>query len=232
MSRILPAMFLGFVVTAASLLPQQAEAQARFGVIIGNGGGVRIGVGNGYYGPGYGAGYGPGYGYRNYINGPVGVGIAPRPLYVPPQQPLYTPYTSIPQQQTLASPTPLADGGEIVIFSPPSNGQDIRYLLNGQLYTMPAGTKQSLTNDRTWTIQFESTPGQVTTYSLVAAKYKFKPTENGIGLFQTQDAPESTLPQGLPPAPDLTPTPNPPEAPIPDLDATVIPSRPALKATP
>lgn len=248
MSRTVQTLFWSLVATTTCLFPQQVEAQARFGVIIGNGGGVRIGVGNGYYGPGYGAGYGPGYGqgygYRGYGAGPVGVGIAPvaplspRPLYVPPQQPLYTPQPqTLAQQQAPTSPTPIADGGEIIIFNPASTGQDVRYLLNGQLYTMPAGTKQSLTNDRTWTIQYEGTPGQVTSYSLVAAKYKFKPTDTGVGLFQTQDTPESTLTQGAPglppaPQPDTTPVPNPPEAPIPDLDATVIPSRPSLKTTP
>jgi hypothetical protein len=119
----------------------------------------------------------------------------------------------------------MADGGEILLFNPTSSQIEVRYMLNGQLYTLPPGTKQSLTNDRTWTVQFEATPDQVTTYTLKSARYKFKATESGLGLFQTQDSPEVAQPRGLPPAP----VPSPPE---PDSEATVIPSRPALKTAP
>jgi hypothetical protein len=103
---------------------------------------------------------------------------------------------------------------------------------------MPSGTKQSIVNDRQWTIQYEASPGTISTYTLVTARYKFKQTEAGVGLFQTQDTPEEAQAAGLPAAP----TPDPPESsilrgpipqpPTPDLDGTVIPSRPALKTTP
>lgn len=230
MSRVLQSLVWGLVIVT-SLSPGQAEAQ-RFGVVIGNGGGVRVGIGNGpMYGP-----YGPGPGYRGYGYGPVGVAIANRPAVAASPSPLVAPQ----QSPTLASPTPLTiDGGEIVVYNPSSTGQDIRYLLNGQLFTMPAGTKQSIVNDRTWTIQYESSPGTVVTYTLVTARYKFKPTETGVGLFQTQDTPEAAqAASGLPaaPTPDLPessilrgPIPQPP---TPGIDGTVIPSRPALKTTP
>src|SRR4051812_12960228 len=103
MSRMFQSLLCGVVISTVGLPTESALAQARFGVAIGNGGGVRIGVGNGYYGPGY----GPGYGYRGYGYGPVGVNIAPRPLYAPQPQPTYAPQA---QPQTLMSPTLTADG--------------------------------------------------------------------------------------------------------------------------
>jgi hypothetical protein len=229
-------MVWGLVALTACCSSDEARAQSRvrFGVTFGSGG-VRIGVGNGpiygpgyygpgYYGPGYGRGYGPGLGY-----GVPPVVIAPRPVYVPQpvyiqSQPQYVPgvTTYVP-----ATPAPVADGGEILLFSPATNTGDVNYTLNGQLFTMPPGTKQRFVNDRKWTIQFESAPGQVTAYTLESARYKFKPSETGLGLFQTQDTPEVAQP-GLPPAP----IPNPPEAQAPEGEATVIPSRPPLKTTP
>ncbi len=199
------------VVSCVAGTEAQADPRVRFGVTFGSGG-VRVGVGNGpiygpgYYGPGYGPGYyGPGYGY-GYRPAPVYV---PQPVYVQPQ-PVYVqprPVYTQPQYSTIpAGPTPLADGGEILLFSPSTNTGNIRYTLNGQPYTMPPGTKQRFTNDRTWTIQFESAPGQTSTYTLSADRYKFTSTESAVGLFQTQDLPEVTQP-GLPPAP----IPNPPE---------------------
>lgn len=228
-------MVWGLVAIAMALASDDAQAdpRVRFGFSFGNGG-IRVGVGNGYYGPGY---YGP-YGYGPYGYGPAVV-VAPRPVYVPPPvyvqpqpvyvqpqpvqpQPVYSPTTALP-----AAPSPYADGGEIVLFSPSTNTSDIRYMLNGHQYTMKPGTKQRFTNDRTWTVQYESLPGQVVTYTLHSVHYKFKQSESGLSLFKTQDTPESTQ-FGLPPAP----TPNPPEAAIPDLNGTVIPTRPPLKTLP
>ncbi len=232
MSRILQTTVWGLVALAMCGSSNEAQAQrVRVGIGFG-GGGVRIGVGNGpFYGPGYyGSGYGPGYGYGNgygYGYGGPGVMIAPRPVYVP--QPVYVQpqQTYIPGNTGFvpAAPTSIPDGGEILLFSPATNNGEVNYTLNGQAFRMPPGTKQRFVNDRKWTIQFESAPGQVTTYTLESARYKFKSTTTGLGLFQTQDMPEVAQP-GLPPAP----IPNPPEAPAPE--ATVIPSRPALKTTP
>ncbi len=238
MSRILQATVWGLVALATCWSSNEAQAQrVRVGFGFGRGG-IRIGVGNGpvygrgfygpgYYGPGYygsGYGYGPGVGYGY---GSPSVMIAPRPVYVP--QPVYVQ----PQQSYIpgntgyvpAAPTSIPDGGEILLFSPTTNNGDVNYTLNGEAFRMPPGTKQRFVNDRKWTIQFESAPGQVATYTLESARYKFKPTTAGLGLFQTQDSPGVAQP-GLP----LAPTPNPPEAPAPA--ATVIPSRPALKSTP
>ena len=135
----------------------------------------------------------------------------PQPVYVQPQQQ----YLTQPQYlTTTAGPTPITDGGEVLLFSPSTNQSDVHYALNGHRFTMPPGTKQRLTNDRVWTIQFESSPGQLATYTLSSSRYKFKPTDGGTGLFETQDTPEVVQP-GLPPTPGLPPAPipNPPEVP-------------------
>lgn len=220
-------MILGLVAIVASLSAAEAQAQvrARFGINIGNGG-VRVGLGNGSmygYGPGfYGPGTGYGFGYRPPLV------VAPQPVIVP--QPVYVPQSAYGQSQyptpqaIPTAPGPIADGGEIVIFSPAANVANVNYALNGQVFTMIPGTKQQFVNDRSWTIQFETAPGQVATYSLKTGRYKFKSTPAGLALVQTQDTPEAVEP-GLPPAP----IPNPPE---PDAEATVIPSRPALKTAP
>ncbi len=229
MSRIRHGMILGLVAIAASLSAMEAHAQvrARFGINIGNGG-VRVGLGNGSmygYGPGfYGPGTGYGYGYRPPVVCAPQPVLVPQPVYVP--QPGYgLPQTQYPTPQAIpTAPGPLADGGEIVIFSPAANVANVNYALNGQVFTMIPGTKQQFVNDRSWTIQFETAPGQVATYSLKTGRYKFKSTPAGLALVQTQDTPEAIEP-GLPPAP----IPNPPE---PDAEATVIPSRPALKTAP
>ena len=216
------------------LSPDEASAQRIRGGISFGSGGVRIGVGNGLYGPGYGrygygpglgyglGGYGPGYGYGY---GPPPVVVRPYPVYQP--QPVYVQPQYIQQPTVVSTPTPLADGGEILLFSPASNPGDVRYTLNGNPYTMPPGTKQRFVNDRTWTIEFESSPGRVAQYTLISSRYKFKPSDAGLGLFQTQDLPESASP-GLPAAP----IPNPPEPSASIFEGDVVPPRPILKAKP
>ena len=220
---------------AVWLSPDEASAQRIRGGISFGSGGVRIGIGNGFYGPRYGGyGYGPGYGYGSgygsgYGYGPSPIVVRPYPVYQ--SQPVYVQPQYIQQPavvgQTYGPTTPLPDGGEILLFSPASNRGDVRYTLNGTPYTMAPGTKQKFTNDRTWTIEFESSPGRVTQYTLTSSRYKFKPSDAGLGLFQTQDLPESA-PQGLPAAP----IPNPPEPAAANSDGTVVPPRPTLKATP
>ena len=219
------------------LSPDEASAQrVRVGISFGNGG-VRVGAGNGFYGPryggygygpglGYGSGFGPGYGY-----GPPPVVVRPYPVYQP--QPVYVQPQYIPQPAIVregygsTTPSPLADGGEILLFNPASNSGDVRYTLNGIPYTMAPGQKQKFTNDRTWTIEFESSPGRGAQYTLTSSRYKFKPSDAGLGLFQTQDLPESA-PQGLPAAP----IPNPPEPSASIFEGDVVPPRPTLKAKP
>ena len=223
---------LGLASFAMWTSPEEASAQrVRYGISFGNGG-VRVGIGNGgLYGPGYGygprlgygVGYGPGYGYAA-----PPVLVQPYPVYQPQpvlSQPQYIPQpTGVSEPYSLTTPTPLADGGEILLFSPATNPGDLHYTLNGIPYTMAPGTKQKFKNDRTWTIEFESSPGSVSQYTLTSSRYKFKPSDEGLGLFQTQDLPESA-PQGLPAAP----IPNPPE---PSAGDSVVPPRPTLKTTP
>ncbi len=238
MRQISSLVLLGLASFAMWLSPDEASAQrVRYGISFGSGG-VRVGVGSGpIYGPGYGGyGYGPGYGYGSgygYGYGPPAVVVRPypvyqpQPVYVQPQyvQPQYIQQPAVVRESyTSVTPSPLADGGEILLFSPASNPGDVRYTLNGIPYTMSPGTKQKFTNDRTWTIEFESSPGRVAQYTLISSRYKFKPSDAGLGLFQTQDLPESAR-QTLPAAP----IPNPPE---PSAEGDVVPPRPTLKTTP
>ncbi len=222
---------LGLASLAMWLSPEEASAQrVRYGISFGSGG-VRVGIGSGpAFGPGYGGyGYGPGLGYGSgfgpgYGYGPPPVVVRPYPVYQPQPaytQPQYLPQPAVARQfSSPTTPTPLADGGEILLFSPGSNPGDVHYTLNGIPYTMAPGTKQRFTNDRTWTIEFESSPGRVSQYTLTSSRYKFKPSDVGLGLFQTQDLPESA-PQTLPAAP----IPNPPEPSVSVFEGDVVPPR-------
>lgn len=116
---------------------------------------------------------------------------------------------------TVTSSTPSAtyDNGEIVIFSPPTNAVDVQYSLNGVSYTMKPGSMQKFTNDRIWIVNFTVGNGQTTKYTLASGRYKFKQSEAGIGLYQTQQSPEAPAPV---PQPDSSATPaNEQTAPIP-----------------
>ncbi|WP_373649672.1 hypothetical protein [Schlesneria sp. DSM 10557] len=85
------------------------------------------------------------------------------------------------------------DQGEVVIFSPPTNEQEVQYTLNGASYTMKPGTVQRFTNDRTWTIEVTLGNGTPTKYTLGSGHYKFKQTETGMSLYTTADSPETPL---------------------------------------
>ena len=100
-----------------------------------------------------------------------------------------------------AGPTP--DGGEIMLFSPANTPGEVEYALNGVRYTMRPGSVQRFTNDRTWTIELAPANGQSPLrYTLVSSRYKFKPSANGMAVFQTQDAPgTASQATSLPPAP-------------------------------
>jgi len=240
------------LVAVSSLSVREACAQrVRVGVSVGNGA-VRVGIGNGplyrprfsgrgygpggWYGPGWGGprygygGYLPGYGYgAGYGYGPgigYGVVVTPAPSALE-QQPVYGAPRVLPGVGSAASVvTPQGDGGEILIFSPASNTRSVRYWLNGRAYTMPPGTRQSLVNDRVWTIQFDAAPDQRVTYTLDSVRYKFRQDGAAVGLYQTQDWP-TAAPSQLPPAP--VPEPPLPEPPLPGLDSSAAgnPLRPA-----
>eukprot|EP00475_Leptophrys_vorax_P009035 TRINITY_DN15932_c1_g2_i2.p1 TRINITY_DN15932_c1_g2~~TRINITY_DN15932_c1_g2_i2.p1 ORF type:complete len:231 (+),score=2.79 TRINITY_DN15932_c1_g2_i2:112-804(+) len=178
-----------------------------------SGGGHHYG-GGGYYGGGYyggmGLGYGLGYGLGGYgYNSPVWYNR--QGYYSPPVQgyPVYSnPQYTVPQYTVSpVSTVPAPDGGEIVLFVAADAPAGIQYTLNGQPYSLKPGESQRLVNDRLWTIEFPPTANaQVALrYSLVSARYKFKASGTGMGLFQTQDdAPAAVA------APILPPVPNPP----------------------
>ena len=179
----------------------------------------------GYYGgyPGYGYGYGlgSGYGYGNYGYGSGAYYAQPiystynQPIYSTYNQPIYsTPAYSQPVYSNsniysgsspvvTSSPQVVYDGGEIVLFSPPSNTQDVQYTLNGAAYTMKPGALQKFSNDRNWTIDVSLGNGQSVKYTLSTGRYKFKQSDAGMGLFTTQDQPgtQSVTPSTIAPAP-------------------------------
>ncbi len=115
--------------------------------------------------------------------------------------------------ETASPPQATYDHGEIVIFSPPTNTVDVQYSLNGVSYTMKPGSMQKFTNDRIWIVNFNVGNGQNTKYTLASGRYKFKQSDAGIGLFMTQQSPETPAPV---PQPDASATPaNEPTAPVP-----------------
>jgi hypothetical protein len=146
----------------------------------------------GYGGYGYRSGYGYGYNQPYYYN---------QQYYNQSVQYYATPVTT-----TNAIPAP--DGGEIVLFVPGDAANGIQYTLNGQAFSMKPGDSQRLVNDRVWTIEFPTTPGGQLglRYTLISAKYKFKPSGSGMGLFQTQDSPTPVTAAPVP-----APVPNPPK---------------------
>ena len=105
---------------------------------------------------------------------------------------------------TESSPQITFDNGEILLFSPPTNTVDAQYSLNGVSYTMKPGSMQKFTNDRIWIINVNLGGGQNTKYTLSTGRYKFKQSEAGLGLFATQQSPETPAPV---PTPDSSATP-------------------------
>lgn len=192
----------------AGLMGQAAFAQG------GGGGGHHYG-GGGYYGGGghyggVGLGYGLGYGLGGYgYNSPVWYNR--QGYYSPPVQgyPVYSnPQYAVPQYTVSpVSPVPAPDGGEIVLFVAADAPAGIQYTLNGQPYSLKPGESQRLVNDRLWTIEFPPTAnGQIALrYSLISARYKFKASGTGMGLFQTQDDVPTAVAVPVQP-----PVPNPP----------------------
>lgn len=172
-----------------------------YGGTYGGFGGFYGGIGGlGFYGgsPGYGYGnYGAGNGY--YYTQPV----YSQPVYTPTVygQPVYSNSVSTSNFPVLTSPPVTSsasqvvyDNGEIVLFSPPGNTQDVQYILNGTAFTMKPGTMQKFTNDRTWTIDVNMGSGQTVKYTLSTGYFKFKQSESGVGLFSTKDQPEVAAP--------------------------------------
>ncbi len=173
------------------------------------GGGHHYGGGGGFYGGGLYSGFGSyygsglGYGSRYYGNG---YGYSSPYYYNQPAVRSYPVYAT--QQYTVSTPQYVPDGGEIVLFNPTNATTDVSYTLNGTPYTIKPGSVQRFTNDRLWTIEFPSNGTASLRYTLVAGRYKFKPSGSGMGLFQTQDSPDTPVqaPATLGPAP----IPNPP----------------------
>jgi len=152
-------------------------------------GGHGYGYGHGYYGGGWGYGY-P-YGYY------AGV----------------TPY--VVQRPIIADTT--FSGLPITIVNPATNSMTLSYVLNGVTYSIPPGSSQDLTLDRSWVISF-SRGGNFgeARYGLEPGVYTFSNTDHGWELFHAALAQPSvapTLSNELPANPMPAATPMPPTPP-------------------
>ncbi|MBS0206659.1 MAG: hypothetical protein JSS49_27600 [Planctomycetes bacterium] len=114
-------------------------------------------------------------------------------------------------QSNVAVGTPNSNGGAIKIFNPADSGGEVKYTLNGTAYSIQPGYSQVIQFDRVWTVEFGSggSAGNIR-YSLQPGLYKFKVTDTGWNLFQSQD-----LSTAIPVAP--IPMPPPADAPRPGL---------------
>jgi hypothetical protein len=112
------------------------------------------------------------------------------------------------------APNPSPDHGlPIVIDSPAAITMPINFSLNGRRYLIHPGERQTLTNDRPWTIQFDR-GGEYgfSEYGLTPGTYEFEATDRGWELFKlTRSAVVAQPPAGsaLPNAPPPAPTPQP-----------------------
>lgn len=130
-------------------------------------------------------------------------------VYVNPVGPVYgntggyfnasVPQNVVPYSLQANSVAALPRGGSIKIFNPSDSGGEVKYTLNGTPFTIKPGSSQLLPYDRTWTVEFGSggAAGNVR-YSLQPGAYKFKVTDAGWNLFQSQD--QSAVAE-IPPAP-------------------------------
>ena len=85
---------------------------------------------------------------------------------------------------------PRVANGVVTLFNPADSGGEVRYSLNGNVYSIKPGSVQTLQNDRLWVVEFGSGgPVGNVRYSLEPGIYKFKVTEAGWNLFRTQDQP-------------------------------------------
>lgn len=90
-------------------------------------------------------------------------------------------------------------GNIIKLVNPAESGGDVRYALNGTVYSIKPGNAQTLQNDRAWLVEFNTGgPAGNARYTLQPGTYKFKVTNDGWNLFKSQDRPSIA---SLPPAP-------------------------------
>lgn len=135
--------------------------------------------GNGWYGSNYNSGY---YG-SNYYYPSYGYSY---PTYTSPTY--VTPSYSYPSTTIVdnSAPSPVFDGGTIVILAPASNERSVEYTLNDNNYSMRPGQSQTFRHDRHWVVQFDSGTGRgPMQYTLKAGTYKFKQTADGWQLFSS-----------------------------------------------
>jgi hypothetical protein len=86
-------------------------------------------------------------------------------------------------------PVPDAEGAPMtsgtMLISPKRNGSTVKYVLDGQEYTMRPGSSQRLPANRRWVIEFDrgGREGQ-SQYTLSKGTYYFEPTDHGWELYR------------------------------------------------
>lgn len=138
-------------------------------------------------------------------------------VVVDPGTTLVVPETVIAPPTAITPPTEINQviPGNIVIYSPGTNDFHISYTLNGMAFSLSPGQMHTISNDRTWTMEYVgSESGGVSRYVLSPGLYKFKRQDGVVGLFATRELPgaEMVLPdqQQVP-----VPVPQPPSVLIP-----------------
>lgn len=125
-----------------------------------------------------------------------------------------TPYI---QQPVTVIENPLASGQPVKIVNPSANGVALSYLLNDAAQSIPPGSSQDLTLDRSLVIRFSRGSGfGEARYQLEAGVYTFARTDRGWELFHGQlmqfDA--APAPANAPAPPRMPANPPPVEQPI------------------
>ena len=136
-----------------------------------------------------------GYGYYpTYVGGYYNGGTSYTPTPVVVQNGV--PSNIVPSAVSVGRATEV---GTITIVNPTDSGGVVSFTLNNSPYSIKPGQTQTIQNDRLWTVAFGSGgPAGDVRYSLKPAVYKFKVTEGGWNLFQTQEQPKVV---DYPPAP-------------------------------
>ena len=119
---------------------------------------------------------------------------------------------------------PTFSGLPIKITNPAANGVTLSYTLNGFAYSIPPGSTQDLTHDRSWVVAFSrGGPFGEARYGLEPGLYSFANTDHGWELYrgalaQPSVAPAPSMPTNpTPPATmPVAPPPQTPAAPVPN----------------
>jgi hypothetical protein len=78
-------------------------------------------------------------------------------------------------------------GGPIKIVNPAKSGVTMKYMLDGNAFTIPPGYSQEFQEDRAWVIEFSQGANMdQMRYSLRSGVYKFASTDHGWDLYRSE----------------------------------------------